>query len=119
MTKGKRAASERGGKKKSLWGRVSKVLFILAVVLAAAVLSTMEDGQHFASLRRWLMYGDTGEARDTYTYSADQANRFAWLGEQLLVATPNSLRLLDADGTVICDEPVNLKIGRASCRERV
>ena len=33
MTKGKRAASERGGKKKSLWSRVSKVLFILAVVL--------------------------------------------------------------------------------------
>lgn len=108
MTKGKRAAPEKGGKKKSLWSRVSKVLFILAVVLAAAVLSTMEDGQHFASLRRWLMYGDTGEARDTYTYSADQANRFAWLGEQLLVATPNSLRLLDAGGAVLCDEPVNL-----------
>ena len=58
MTKGKRAALEESGKKKSLWGRVSKVLFILAVVLAAAVLSTMEDGQHFASLRRWLMYGE-------------------------------------------------------------
>ena len=56
MTKGKRAAPEKGGKKKSLWGRVSKVIIILAVVLAAAVLSTMEDGQHFASLRRWLMY---------------------------------------------------------------
>lgn len=108
MTKGRRAAPAEGGKKRSLWSRLSVVLAVLAVVLAVAALSAMEDGQHFAGLRRWLMYGDTGKARDTYTYSADQANRFAWLGEQLLVATPNSLRLLDADGTVICDEPVNL-----------
>lgn len=109
MTKGKRAAPEEGGRKKrGLWSRLCKVLVILVLVLAAAVLSTMEDGQHFAGLRRWLMYGETGEARDTYTYSADQANRFAWLGEQLLVVTPNSLRLLNADGSVLCDEAVNL-----------
>lgn len=108
MTKGKRAVPAGGGKKRGLWSKLLTVLIILALVLAAAVLSTMEDGQHFASLRRWLMYGDTGEARDTYTYSADQANRFAWLGEQLLVVTPNTLRLLDAGGAVLCDEPVNL-----------
>ena len=67
MTKGRRAAPAEGGKKRSLWSRLSVVLAVLAVVLAVAALSAMEDGQHFAGLRRWLMYGDTGKARDTYT----------------------------------------------------
>ena len=61
MTKGKRTAPETGGKKKGLWGKLLRVLVILLLVLGAAALSTMEDGQHFAGLRRWLMYGESGE----------------------------------------------------------
>lgn len=94
--------------KKSGFRRWLTLLLVLAAVLAVVVLTTMEDGRHFASLRRWLMYGSSGETANLYTYAADQSNRYAMLGEDLLVVTPNSIQLLQDDGTVIYDLPVSL-----------
>ena len=91
------------------------LLLVLAAVLAVVVLTTMEDGRHFASLRRWLMYGSSGETANLYTYAADQSNRYALLGEDLLVVTPNSIQLLQDDGTVIYDLPVSLSAPGAVC----
>lgn len=79
---------------------LSKLLLLLAVVLVVVVLTTMEDGNHFASLRRWLMYGDSGTGQNYYTYVADGNNRFALLGEDLLVANQNTVQLLSDDGTI-------------------
>lgn len=77
-----------------------KLLLLLAVVLVVVVLTSMEDGNHFASLRRWLMYGDSGTGQNYYTYVADGNNRFALLGEDLLVVNQNTLQLLSDDGTI-------------------
>lgn len=79
---------------------LSKLLLLLAVVLVVVVLTTMEDGNHFASLRRWLMYGDSGTGQNYYTYVADGNNRFALLGEDLLVTNQNTVQLLSDDGTI-------------------
>lgn len=77
-----------------------KLLLLLAVVLVVVVLTSMEDGNHFASLRRWLMYGDSGTGQNYYTYVADGNNRFALLGEDLLVVNQNTVQLLSDDGTI-------------------
>lgn len=66
------------------------------------VLTTMEDGRHFASLRRWLMYGESGATEDMFLYSADPMNRYGRL-EGLLVVTPKSVRLHRDDGTTLYD----------------
>ena len=87
---------------------LSRLLLLLAVVLVVVVLTTMEDGNHFASLRRWLMYGDSGTGQNYYTYVADGNNRFALLGEDLLVANQNSIQLLSDDGTIRYDISVSM-----------
>lgn len=104
-TKNESAAPEQEPKKKkkSLLGRIVTLVLILGVVLAAAVLTTMEDGTHFASLRRWLMYGDNTGSRDVYAYAADSANRYGKLGTSLLVVNPNTAQLIADGGAVLYD----------------
>ena len=109
----KKSGEEKG--KKAGFRRWLTLLLVLAAVLAVVVLTTMEDGRHFASLRRWLMYGSSGETANLYTYAADQSNRYAMLGEDLLVVTPNSIQLLQDDGTVIYDLPVSLSARSLVC----
>ena len=46
------SAPETPRKKKGLFSRILTLLLVLCLVLAAVVLTTMEDGSHFASLRR-------------------------------------------------------------------
>ena len=86
--------------KRSALRSLPKLLLLLAVVLVVVVLTSMEDGNHFASLRRWLMYGDSGTGQNYYTYVADGNNRFALLGEDLLVVNQNTVQLLSDDGTI-------------------
>lgn len=85
-----------------------RLLALLAVVLVIVVLTTMEDGNHFVALRRWLMYGDSGTGEDEYAYVADSSNRFALLGDGLLVANQNTIQLLDDDGTIRYSLPVSM-----------
>ena len=70
-------------KKKSFFARILTLVLVVCVVLAVVVLTTMEDGSHFASLRRWLMYGETGGAKDIYAYAVDPENRYGKLGTSL------------------------------------
>lgn len=65
---------------------------VLAVVLAAAY----RDGTGFDALRRYLNYGGSGEER--YRYDASSSNRFAVLGDQLVVLSDNTLQLLNREG---------------------
>ena len=69
------------GKKGGFFKRLLTLLAVLCVVLAVVVLTTMEDGQHFAALRRWLMYGESTATQDIYAYAADPANRYSRLGD--------------------------------------
>jgi len=95
-------------KKKSILRRMLTLLLIAAVVLGAAALSTMEDGRHFAALRRWLMYGEGSATKDVYAYAPNTANRYGMLGDSLLVVSPNTAQLLRDDGSMIYDLSIQM-----------
>ena len=101
-------------KKNGFFGRLFTLILLLAVVLAAAVLTTMKDGNQFANLRRWLMYGDSSETKNLYTYASDQNNQFGQLGGDLLVVTPNAIRLLQGNGTAVYDQQISLAAPKLS-----
>ena len=95
-------------KKRGFLRRMLSLLVILAVVLAAVVLSTAEGGNRLASLRRWLMYGESGSTQDLYTYASHQGNRFEMLGEHLLLVNPNRIQILQRGGTAVFEMEVSL-----------
>lgn len=97
------------GKKKGLLRRLSTLLLVLCVVLVVVVLTAMEDGRHFASLRRWLVYGEGSAAKDVYVYAADPSSRYGRLGEDcLLVVTPNTAQMCQDDGAILYDVSLNM-----------
>ena len=111
MTKKTEKNPDRPAKKKSgLPGRLVTLTLILCVVLAVAAMTAMEGGGRMASLRRWLMYGDSSSAKDVYTYAADSANRYGRLGSSLLVVNPNTAQLISDGGELLYD----LSLGMAS-----
>lgn len=105
-------------KKRGLFGRIVTLALVLAVVLAVAAVTAMEDGGQLASLRRWLMYGGGGGAKDIYTYAADSANRYGKLGTNLLVVNPNTAQLIADDGSVIYDLPLRMTSPQLSVGKR-
>lgn len=107
-------AQEPSKKKKGFWGRILTVLLVLCAVLGVVVLTTMEDGSHFAALRRWLVYGSTGGTKDIYAYAADSANRYGKLGSSLLVVNPNTAQLIADDGTALYDQPIRMSCPQLS-----
>lgn len=84
------------------------VLLALAAVLIVAALTTMEDGHHFAALRRWLAYGDSSATQDMYVYAADSNNRYGRLGDSLVVVNENVLQIISRDGEPVCDMSVRM-----------
>ena len=69
----------------------------LAAVLLVVLLAAYRDGTGFDVLRRYLNYGaaeKTGSAI-SYNYDASAKNRFAALGEELLVLSDTSFSLLE------------------------
>ena len=99
---------KKSKKKHGFLRRILLLLVILAAVMSVAVLSTMEDGHHFIALRRWLMYGETAQTQDLYTYASHQSNRWEQLEEHLLVVNPNSISLLQRGGVPLYELPVNM-----------
>lgn len=106
------------GKKGGFFKRLLTLLAVLCVVLAVVVLTTMEDGRHFASLRRWLMYGESSATQDVYAYAADPANRYSLLGDSLLVVSPNTAQLLRDDGAILYNLQLNLESPQLSVGTR-
>lgn len=72
----------------------------LVVVLAVVLLAAYRDGTGFDVLRRYLNYGSVEKVggETVYDYDASSNNRFAALGDKLVVLSETSLRLLDPDG---------------------
>ena len=95
-------------KKRSFLWRLGTLLLVLVFVLGAVVLTTMEDGRHFAALRRWLMYGEGSATKDVYAYAPNSANRYGMLGDSLLVVSPNTAQLLRDDGSLIYDLSIQM-----------
>jgi len=106
------------GKKGGFFKRLLTLLAVLCAVLAVVVLTTMEDGQHFAALRRWLMYGESTATQDIYAYAADPANRYSRLGDSLLVVSPNTAQLLRDDGAILYSLQLNLESPQLSVGTR-
>ncbi len=72
---------------------------ILAIVLGVVLAAAYRDGTGFDALRRYLNYGSAGvSGEERYRYDASANNRFAVLGNQLVVLSDTSLRLLNRDG---------------------
>ena len=88
-------------KRPSFFRRLFLLIGVLVVVLAVSVLSTMEDGDHFTSLRRYLMYGNSTQTQEMYTYASHQNNRYERLDDELLVVNPQGIQILHRDGTVL------------------
>ena len=95
------SAENRKKKQPSFLRRLLLLVAVLIVVLAVSVLSTMEDGDHFASLRRYLMYGNSTQTQEMYTYASHQNNRYERLGDELLVVNPQAIQILHRDGTML------------------
>ena len=106
-------------KKRSLLGRLVWLLVVLAAVLGVAALTTMEDGRHFAALRRWLVYGEGSATKDAYAYAPNPANRYGLLGDGLLVVSPNTVQLHRDDGSMIYDLPLQVSDPQLSVGNRL
>ncbi|MBQ9392886.1 MAG: hypothetical protein IJU18_02680 [Oscillospiraceae bacterium] len=93
-------------KKKKWW-----ILILLAVLAVGAVLTAvLWDADSFDGLRRSILYAraekdESGCAR-LYEYAADRSSTFAALEGSLLIASPNQIRLLGADGALRYEESI-------------
>ena len=72
----------------------------LVAVLGVVVFAAYRDGTGFDALRRYLNYGSVEKAggESVYDYDASASNRFAALGDRLVVLSDTRLRVLNASG---------------------
>lgn len=101
---------EQSPKKRGKLGRFVLFFLTLAVVLAIVLVAAYRDGTGFDVLRRYLNYGITNqeETDGGYHYDAAAKNRFAALGDTLVVLSDTSLRVLDGNGTELWSETVQM-----------
>ena len=83
----------------------------LVVVLGVVLLAAYRDGTGFDVLRRYFSYGSVektgGDA--VYDYDASSSNRFAVLGDRLVVLSGTALRILDASGGEVWSTSVKME----------
>ena len=89
-------APRRGGRLR----RFVIFFLILAVVLGVVIVAAYRDGTGFDALRRLFSYGSGAEtAEETeYRYDASDSNRFAVLGNSLVVLSDTKLQVLRENG---------------------
>ena len=85
-------------------------LLMLAAVLLVVLLAAYRDGTGFDILRRYLHYGRAEQAggETVYHYDASSKNRFALLGESLVVLSDASLSLYNSSGAEVWSTPVTM-----------
>lgn len=83
----------------------------LVVVLAVVMLAAYRDGTGFDVLRRYLNYGSVEDlgGEVIYHYDVSSDNRFAALGDKLVVLSDTALRILDADGGEVWSASVRME----------
>ena len=75
--------------------RILVLVAVLAVVLGAVLAAAYLDLSNFDSLRRALSYDKADAAgENTYDYDNDRTNRFALLGDRLLVVSTTRVSVL-------------------------
>lgn len=85
-------------------------LLMLAAVLLVVLLAAYRDGTGFDILRRYLHYGRAEQVggETVYHYDAASKNRFALLGESLVVLSDASLSLYNSAGEEVWSAPVTM-----------
>ncbi|MDE7242470.1 MAG: hypothetical protein K2O18_00610 [Oscillospiraceae bacterium] len=113
--KGKHAAPPAEDQKHTdLLRNLRMLLAAVVIVVLVAALTAMEDGIHFAGLRRWIMYGNSSATQDFHVYAADTNNRYGYLGTGLLIAGPNTIQLFQANSETAYELPVSIKTPQMS-----
>ena len=97
-------------KRHGSFGRVLKLLVVLAAVLGIVLLASYWDLNSFDSVRRLFTYSkteQTGESKTNYySYTADRGNLYEMLGERLIVVSPTRIAVLSNDGTEVWSQSV-------------
>ena len=89
--------------------RIRVLVAVLAVVLGAVLAAAYLDLSNFDSLRRALSYDKADAAgENTYDYDNDRTNRFALLGDRLLVVSTTRVSVLADDGSEVYAQEVKL-----------
>ena len=83
---------------------------ILAVVLAVVIVAAYRDGTGFDALKRLFSYGGGSEIMEEtgYRYDASDNNRFAALGNALVVLSDTKLQILGRDGQEVWSTAVRM-----------
>ena len=83
---------------------------MLAAVLLVVLFAAYRDGTGFDILRRYLHYGRAEQVggETVYHYEAASRNRFAVLGEALVVLSDASLSVLGSGGEEVWSTPVTM-----------
>ena len=82
----------------------------LVAVLGVVVFAAYRDGTGFDVLRRYLNYGGAEKAGSeaVYNFDASSSNRFAVLGDRLVVLSDTRLRVLNASGGEVWSTAVSM-----------
>lgn len=90
---------------------------VLTIVFGVVLVAAYRDGTGFDVLRRYLNYGspETASGEAIYDYSASSRNRFAMLGEHLVVLSDTSLQILSRDGKETWSKPVKMSAPALVC----
>ena len=92
-------APRKGGRLR----RFGIFFLVLAAVLGVVLVAAYRDGTGFDALRRMFSYGSGEEstAEAQYDYDASDSNRFAVLGDSLVVLSDTKLQVLARGGEEI------------------
>ena len=89
--------------------RILVLVAVLAVVLGSGARRGVSYLSNFDSLRRALSYDKADAAgENTYDYDNDRTNRFALLGDRLLVVSTTRVSVLADDGSEVYAQEVKL-----------
>lgn len=102
--------AEVSAKKKGKFRRFLPFFVILAVVLGIVFAAAYRDGTGFDVLHRIFSYGSSQKKSGAteYTYDSSSENRFAALGDSLVVLSNTELKVLDGDGKEVYSTPVKM-----------
>lgn len=101
---------KKEGEKRHPVRSVVSFILMLAAVLLVVLLAAYRDGTGFDILRRYLHYGGTEKAGGStvYHYESASKNRFALLGESLVVLSDASLSVYSEAGEEVWSAPVTM-----------
>lgn len=104
------AQTEAPSKKRGKFRRFLPFLVILMVVLGIVFAAAYRDGTGFDVLHRVFSYGKSGKKAVSagYAYDSSPENRFAALGDSLVVLSDTELKVLNGDGKEVYSTPVNM-----------